>query len=318
VVLRERKDLAGAEQAHRQAIRLDPSLALAHTNLGNVLRARKDLAGAEKAYREAIRLDPTNATAHNNLGHVLRARKDLAGAEKAYREAIRLDPNLARAHGALGLTLLEQGRFAEAKAATRRCLDLLPPNHPLRQPVTQQLQRSERLLALDGKLTAAPRGAAKPADAAEGLALAHLCLHYKQRYGAAARFYAAAFAARPALADDPRAGHRYNAACAAALAAAGQGQDTAGLSDEGRSGLRRQALTWLRADLRAWDRLAGGTAPQASAAAARALAHWRRDADLAGLRDEAVLAKLPEAERQAWRKLWADVAALLQRAQAKE
>ena len=40
-----------------------------------------------------------------------------------------------------------------------------------------------------------------------------------------ARLYAAAFAADPKLADDLKAGHRYNAACFAALAAAGQGED---------------------------------------------------------------------------------------------
>jgi hypothetical protein len=37
--------------------------------------------------------------------------------------------------------------------------------------------------------------------------------------------------------------------------------------------------------------------------------------DLAGLRDPASLAKLPEAEQEAGRKLWADVEALLKKAQ---
>src|SRR5262245_64417322 len=37
-------------------------------------------------------------------------------------------------------------------------------------------------------------------------------------------------------------------------------------------------------------------------------------ADLAGVRDEASLAQLPEPERQAWRKLWAEVEATLVRA----
>jgi hypothetical protein len=30
------------------------------------------------------------------------------------------------------------------------------------------------------------------------------------------------------------------------------------------------------------------------------MAHWRRDADLAGVREPAALAKLPEAVRQTW------------------
>jgi hypothetical protein len=40
------------------------------------------------------------------------------------------------------------------------------------------------------------------------------------------------------------------------------------------------------------------------------LAHWQRDADLAGTRDPDALARLPEGERAAWRTLWADVDAL--------
>ncbi len=50
-------------------------------------------------------------------------------------------------------------------------------------------------------------------------------------------------------------GSRYNAACAAALAGGGQGQDAGRLSDQERAGLRKQALDCLRADLRAWQRL---------------------------------------------------------------
>ena len=43
------------------------------------------------------------------------------------------------------------------------------------------------------------------------------------------------------------------------------------------------------------------------------LAGWQTDADLAGLRDADAVAKLPAAERDACRKLWADVEALLKR-----
>ena len=46
---------------------------------------------------------------------------------------------------------------------------------------------------------------------------------------------------------------------------------------------------------------------------AKALNHWKKDPDLAGVRDDEELAKLPEAEREAWKTLWADVAALLKR-----
>jgi hypothetical protein len=38
------------------------------------------------------------------------------------------------------------------------------------------------------------------------------------------------------------------------------------------------------------------------------------DADLAGIRDPQPLAKLPEPEQEACRRLWADVASLLKKA----
>jgi hypothetical protein len=44
------------------------------------------------------------------------------------------------------------------------------------------------------------------------------------------------------------------------------------------------------------------------------LAHWKEDADLAGIRDEATLAKLPAGEREGFRALWAEVDRLLAKA----
>ncbi len=38
--------------------------------------------------------------------------------------------------------------------------------------------------------------------------------------------------------------------------------------------------------------------------------HWQQDGDLAGVREDKALAALPEAERQAWARLWAEVESL--------
>ncbi len=58
--------------------------------------------------------------------------------------------------------------------------------------------------------------------------------------------------------------------------------------------------------------------PWREAARGRTLLHWQKDADLAGLRDAAAVDKRPEAERAACRKLWADVAQLLDKAGEKD
>jgi hypothetical protein len=47
-----------------------------------------------------------------------------------------------------------------------------------------------------------------------------------------------------------------------------------------------------------------------------ALRHWKEAPDLAGVRDADALDKLPQREHDDWRKLWADVDALLQKTAA--
>ncbi len=73
---------------------------------------------------------------------------------------------------------------------------------------------AERAKRLIQRLPAVRRGEDHPADADESLAFASLCVARKLD-AAAARFYAEALAANPRLADDRRAQHPYNAACAA-------------------------------------------------------------------------------------------------------
>jgi serine/threonine-protein kinase len=212
----------------------------------------------------------------------------------------------------LGQALLKQGRFAEAGQNTRRALDLLPARNPLRGFVTQQLQTCERMLALDEKLPALLKGDAQPADNQERFEYGLLC-QIKKRYAAAAGFYTDAFAAEPKLAADLNAQHRYHAACAAALAGTGQGKDTAKLDDKDRARHRQQALTWLRADLAAWGKLLDKEPENARTSVEKMMQHWQQDADFARVRGDA-LAKLPEAERMQWRKLWDDVETLCKRA----
>jgi tetratricopeptide (TPR) repeat protein len=310
-------DYDGAITEFREAILLKPDDAAAHHNLGIALQGQGKLDDAVAAYRQAIRLKPDLAEAHYNLGNSLQAQGKLDEAVAAYRQAIRLKPDYAQAHGALGLALLRQGRFAEARTATRRALEVLPANAPLRSIVVPQLQRCERLLALDQLLPLVLHGQADPLDATVRVELALLCLQYKQRPAAAAAFYTEAFAEQPRLADDLQAQHRYNAACAAALAGTGKGQDDPPPDDAARAKLRQQARAWLGADLAAYAKLLDGNNPQLRGAVEQRLQHWQKDADLAGLRDKDTVAKLPAEEQEACQKLWAEVEALLQKAREK-
>jgi tetratricopeptide (TPR) repeat protein len=305
---------ADAEKAYGQALALKPGYFEAHLGRGNALDAQGKHGAAEVEYREAIRLQPNHPGGHLNLADTLQAQGNLGAAEQELRFVIRLEHDNAEAHCGLGEVLVAQGRFVDALAAFRRGHELGSKQPDWHVPSAQLVHQAERLVALDAKLAKVLQGVVQPADAAERIAMAQLCQVHKKRYAAAARLYAAAFVAEPKQAEDLRATHRYNAACAAALAGCGQGQD-APVDAQERARLRRQALGWLRADLTAWGKLLDQAPDQARAATEQALRHWQQDADFAGVRGEA-LAKLPGTERQPWQALWQAVHALHRRAAA--
>jgi tetratricopeptide (TPR) repeat protein len=275
-----------------------------------MLHDRGDMEGAIAAYKEAIRLDPTLTVAHYNLGIALNARTDVEGAIASYRRAIQSDPSHAEAHCNLGHALQSQGQFAAALAALKRGHELGSKRPGWRYPSAAWVRGCEHLLALDGRLAAVLAGTARPESPVQRLAFAQLCA-VKKQHAWAARFYAEAFALEPKWAADLGQPHRYNAACSAALAAAGRSKDAVESRPMQRLLLRRQALTWLRTEWRArqWQLKSGR--PDQAAQARAALAHWQKDADLVGLRDAEALKALSAEERQACRRLWADVAALL-------
>src|SRR5262249_5525286 len=99
----------------------------------------------------------------------------------------------------------------------------------------------------------------------------------------------------------------------AARAGTGRGKDGSKLDDTERANLRYAALAWLQADLGALARQVAGPQRAPVEQSRQTLQHWQRDTDLAGVRDPALLHKLPEAEQAAWRNLWAQVDALLAR-----
>ncbi len=109
------------------------------------------------------------------------------------------------------------------------------------------------------------------------------------------------------LGDDRQGGHRYNTACAASLAGCGEGKDEPKPDEAARAALRAKALGWLREDLAAWSRSLEADPGKNRAVILQKLGRWKKDADLSGVRDEAGLSRLPDAERAEWKALWSDV-----------
>jgi Flp pilus assembly protein TadD len=352
-VLKDLSRLPEAEDAYRQAIRHKPDFSQPHYNLGVLLRRLGKLAEAADALRRATRLKPDDHEAHSALGIVLTEQGKPDEGEAAHRKALRLKPDFVEAHVALGVDLFAQGKRTEAASALREALRRDPDDltallnlgvvlsqlgkfhealAPLRRAHALSVRQAgpaaaraaalirelEHVLELDRALPEFLSGKRETSSAAELLMLATLCRHEGKRlYAVSARFYADAFAARPTLADDLGAGYRYNAAWSAAQAGCGRGEGAGKLSPEKRSELRKQALDWFRADLRAWTKQVETGKPQTLATARWVFAYWQKDAGLAGIRDPDELKRLPEGEQAAWRQLWSDVVALLKRAERK-
>jgi tetratricopeptide (TPR) repeat protein len=295
--------VAEAMAEFRKGLELKPDYALGHKNFAWVLQKQNQLPEAEAEYGKAIASKPDYAEAHYNLAMLLGDQGKFAESEDAFGQAIRHKPDYAEAHCNRGFLLMKQGKFTAALTDYRRGHEIGSQRPGWNFPSEWWLRDCERHIALDAKLTAVLGGQMPPGECVE---LASLCQQpYKQLHVTAVRLFRDAFAADSKL-TDPRTGNRYNAACSAALAGCGVGRDAEKPDDAERALLRSQALGWLRAELAAWGKVLGEDDAKGRQLARQQLAHWLEDADLAGVRGEA-LAKLPEPERQPWQGLWADL-----------
>jgi serine/threonine-protein kinase len=326
--LRDQKKTAPAEREARKALELKKDHALAHNTLGNLLRDQGKLSESEKELREAVRLRGDLPDVHYNLGLTLmglcrlpeaevelrravelRPRYDwawydlgnclqqqvkLEEAAGAFRKAAELRPNFAEAVCNLGATLKLQGQLQASLEAYRRGHAIGSARPGWEYDSAEWVRISERLVALEAKLPGYLAGTYQPTGPQERIEIARMCACLG-KHAEAVRFYVASFKELPAA----KAEIGFEAAQAAA-----RGAQTKPATEDS-AYLRRLALVWLRADLRAHS---------------PANVKDRKDTDPAlharlvmthpafsSLRDEQALAALPAEEREAWKELWADV-----------
>ena len=294
-----------AIQYYTAATALGPRMVGAWVNLGNALAQFGKLPQAVAAYEKALELRPHTTLVHYNLGNARRLMGQFQQAVDSYREAVRLAPDFAEAHCNLGHVLQLVGLFNESLESFRRGHEIGAKRAGWKYPSALWIQETERLVALDEKhsvvdgLDAEPDNPPEQADFAR-----YLC--YRQRYLPAVQHYLAAFAAQPALAADFNAGHRFDAARAAAAASC-----LVSVADDERNRLRGQALDWLQQDLAQWRDLLTSDSAENRARAARTLTRWRHDQALACIRDSTELHSLPEKDSQEFNRFWKAVDALL-------
>jgi serine/threonine-protein kinase len=302
-------------------------LANSHNNIGLLMSETGKPADALKSYQAALAIQrkqvrehpesPDFASGlggtHHNLAVIDMNAKRFAEARDGLRQAVECQQRALASNPAHPTYRQRMAKHFDHLIESTRALGDFKGLAEAERQFAEFRETDPAMAAFDARLRAIVKGEQRPNDVGERLQLAERAYEIA-RYAAAARLLQEALELDPRLGDDRQAQHRYNAACAAAQAGSGRGKDDPAPSEPQKTKLRQQALDWLTAELGDWAKLLATADNEQRGGIKQTLEHWQQDNDLASIRDEAELAKLSETERLAFRKLWADVDALLKKA----
>ncbi len=116
-------DFKAASDRYEKIVAMQPDMAEAHANLGNLyyVQGRADQAAA--AFRRAIRLKPSLAAPHRFLGILLFRRREFTAAETHLTNAVKLDAADPMGYEYLGYTRFAAQRYGEAVAALNAAVE---------------------------------------------------------------------------------------------------------------------------------------------------------------------------------------------------
>ena len=162
-------ELDGAIEHMQAALRLAPSIADGHVNLGIALGSKGRLEEAVAQFRIALQAENT-AKIHYNLGFALAKLGRSDEALREYESALTIDPDHAPAHAKLGAALCSRGKLDEGAAHLERALAIRPNDIEARRSLararTQQDRVEEGIAAYREILRRSPRDV----DAARNIA----------------------------------------------------------------------------------------------------------------------------------------------------
>jgi DNA-binding transcriptional MerR regulator len=115
-----------AEKLYSRAVELDPWLAIAYTNLGNIRFRRHDLEGAERLYQRGLEMDPRQPEAQYNLGYVMLERGQPEAAIPLFHGAIETDPKFSDAYFNLAMAYEQIGETQKARPFWKSYIMLEP------------------------------------------------------------------------------------------------------------------------------------------------------------------------------------------------
>ncbi len=116
---------AKAEEAYRNAIRLDPQHKQAFNNLGKIVKNDESrLSEAETLLCRAIEIDSNYVQAIVNLGNIQLSAKHYPEAKSTFENAIKVDPKFAPAYLGIGRMQIMLNHYAEATEPIQRSIEL--------------------------------------------------------------------------------------------------------------------------------------------------------------------------------------------------
>ncbi len=118
------RDWAGAEQAFKRAIELNPNYAPAHQWYSHYLVSQGDYGEAVTQIRKALELDPRSLITHAVASGVLAAAGRADDAIAEVNNALEINPDFWFAHLVLAHRYTSQSMFAEALAAAEKAVSL--------------------------------------------------------------------------------------------------------------------------------------------------------------------------------------------------
>ena len=115
-----------AIEHYTEAVTLNPELAEAYNNRGNVYRSKGKFDAAIQDYNTAIALNPELAEVYNNLGAAYGKKGELDTALQNYNTAIALNPELADTYSNRGYIYIEIGNLEKAIQDYNKAIELNP------------------------------------------------------------------------------------------------------------------------------------------------------------------------------------------------
>ena len=109
-------------------IEREPTVAMAHYNLGEYFREKGDLDRAGQLWRRAAELEPSFSWPLNQLGNLAVLQGKVDEARAYFERATRVNPNDAEAQLNFANLLEDQGQLAEARAHYEIFLRIAPPS----------------------------------------------------------------------------------------------------------------------------------------------------------------------------------------------